>query len=73
MAESQQHQQRKQKTVDSKKKPNGKGKGHQQGRFHCQGNKHKKKDPDVVPTLKYGLGNNLMRFKEALSKRGLEE
>jgi hypothetical protein len=33
----------------------------------------KKKDPDVIPILKYGPSNNFMRFKEALSKKALLE
>ncbi len=31
------------------------------------------KDPDAVPTLKFGLSNNFMKFKEALSKKALGE
>jgi hypothetical protein len=33
----------------------------------------KKPDPDAVPILKFGPGNNFMRFKEALSKKALEK
>jgi hypothetical protein len=33
----------------------------------------KKKDPNNIPILKYGPSNNLMRFKEALSKKALLE
>jgi hypothetical protein len=33
----------------------------------------KKKDPEVIPILKYGPSNNFMRFKEALSKKALLE
>jgi hypothetical protein len=32
-----------------------------------------KKDPDAIPMLKYGPGNNFMKFKEALSKKALQE
>jgi hypothetical protein len=60
-------------TADSEKKPEGKGKGRQQSRFRRQGFEQKKRDPDAVPTLKYGPGNNFMCFKEALSKKVLEE
>jgi hypothetical protein len=69
MAEAQQ----KKATADSERKPEGKGKGRQQGKFRRQGFEQKKKDPDAVPILKYGPGNNFMRFKEALSKKVLEE
>ena len=31
------------------------------------------KDPDAVPILKFGPGNNFMRIKEALSKKALEK
>ncbi len=31
------------------------------------------KDPDAIPTLKYGPSNSLMRCKEALSKKALLE
>ncbi len=69
MAEGQQNK----PTADSEKKPEGKGKGRQRGRFRRQGPEQKKKDPDAVPILRYGPGNNFMRFKEALSKKVLEE
>jgi hypothetical protein len=65
--------QQKKATADSEKKPEGKGKGRQKGRFRRQGPEQKKKDPNAVPILRYGPGNNFMRFKEALSKKVLEE
>jgi hypothetical protein len=33
----------------------------------------KKKDPDAIPILKYGLSNDFMRFKEALLRKALLE
>jgi gamma-glutamylcyclotransferase (GGCT)/AIG2-like uncharacterized protein YtfP len=41
------------------------------GKGFCQ--EEKKKEPDAIPILKYGLSNNFMRFKEALSKKALLE
>jgi hypothetical protein len=71
MAEGQQNK-KQPRTNDGDKNPEGKGKARQQGRFQ-HGQEYKKKDPDDVPILKYGPGNNFMRFKEALSKKVLEE
>jgi hypothetical protein len=42
-------------------------------RNSAQDKKPKRKDPDAVPTLKFGPNNNFMRFREALSKKALEE
>jgi hypothetical protein len=33
----------------------------------------KKRNPDAVPILKFGPSNNFMKFKDALSKKALEE
>jgi hypothetical protein len=33
----------------------------------------KKKDPEAIPILKYGPGNNFAKFKEAISKAALKE
>ncbi len=33
----------------------------------------KKKDPEAIPVLKYGPGNNFAKFKEAISKVALKE
>ncbi len=71
MTEGQQ-QQKKQTRNDGDKKSEGMGKGHQNGRFR-QVHEHTKRDPDAVPILYYGLANNFMRFKEAVSKKTLEE
>jgi hypothetical protein len=71
MAEGQ--QKKTQTTTDNDKGTEGKGKGRQNGRFRRQGIKQKKKDPEAVPMLKFGPGDNFMRFKEALSKKALEE
>ena len=34
---------------------------------------HEKRNPDAIPILKFGPSNNFMKFKEALSKKALEE
>jgi hypothetical protein len=51
------------------KRPEGKGRK----QFGRSGAPFKKPDPDAVPILKFGPGNNFMRFKEALSKKALEK
>jgi hypothetical protein len=51
------------------KRPDGKGRK----QFVRGGAPFKKPDPDAVPMLKFGPGNNFMRFKEALSKKALEK
>jgi hypothetical protein len=33
----------------------------------------KKKDPEAIPVLKYGPGNNFAKFRDALSKAALKE
>jgi hypothetical protein len=71
MAEGQ--QKKTQTATEDDKGTEGKGKGRQNGRFRRQGTEQKKRDPDAVPILKYGPGNNFMRFKEALSKKTLED
>jgi hypothetical protein len=71
MAEGQ--QKKTQTATENDKGTEGKGKGRQHGKFRRQGTEHKKKDPDAVPILKYGPGNNFMRFKEALLKKALED
>jgi hypothetical protein len=73
MAEGQQQQQKKQATTDNDKGTEGKGKSRQNGRFHHHGTEQKKRDLDAIPMLQYGPGNNFIRFKEALSKKALEE
>ncbi len=42
---------------------------HQKG----QHGKNKKKDPEAIPVLKYGPGNNFAKFKEEISKVALKE
>ncbi len=56
----------------SNNKPEGKGRGFKNRRFK-HGHDIKKKDLDAVPILKFGPGNNFMRFKEALPTKALEE
>jgi len=51
------------------KRPEGKGRK----QFGRRGVPFKKPDLDAVPILKFGPGNNFMRFKEALSKKVLEK
>jgi len=51
------------------KRPEGKGRK----QFGRNGAPFKKPDPYAVPVLKFGPGNNFMRFKEALSKKALEK
>jgi hypothetical protein len=51
------------------KRPEGRGRK----QFRRNGALFKKPDPDAVPVLKFGPGNNFMRFKEALSKKALEK
>jgi hypothetical protein len=51
------------------RRPDGKG----WKQFGKGGTPFKKPDPDAVPMLKFGPGNNFMRFKEALSKKALEK
>jgi len=51
------------------KRPEGKG----WKQCGSNGQPFKKPDPDAVLILKFGPGNNFMRFKEALSKRALEK
>jgi hypothetical protein len=52
-----------------------KEKKHQQKPWHRKGQhgESKKKDPEAIPVLKYGPGNNFAKFKEAISKVALKE
>jgi hypothetical protein len=52
-----------------------KEKRQQQKPWHQKGQhgETKKKDPEAVPVLKYGPGNNFAKFKEAISKVALKE
>ena len=56
------------------KRSEGKGQGRknqrQNQRFKMM---HEKRNPDAIPILKFGPSNNFMKFKEALSKKALEE
>jgi hypothetical protein len=61
-----------QQPKSDQKRSEGKGQNRHNRRFH-PGQETKKKDPDAVPILKYGPNNNFMRFREALSKKALEE
>jgi hypothetical protein len=61
-----------QQPKSDQKKSEGKGRNRHNRRFH-PGQETKRKDPDAVPILKYGPNNNFMRFREALSKKALEE
>jgi hypothetical protein len=47
-----------------------KEKRHQRKPWHRKGqhSEGKKKDPEAIPILKYGPGNNFAKFKEAISK-----
>jgi hypothetical protein len=65
------HQQRGKTTGNSDKTPNGKERRGRNRRFAPTSGE--KKDPDAIPMLKYGPGNNFMKFKEALSKKALQE
>jgi len=52
-----------------------KEKRHQRKPWHRKGqhSEGKKKDPEAIPILKYGPGNNFAKFKEAISKVALKE
>jgi hypothetical protein len=46
--------------------------GHRQQQYHQQCTEYKKKDPEEIPVLRYGLNNNFAKFKEAMSKAALK-
>jgi hypothetical protein len=58
-----------QQNANQKQNENKKGEKRQQRKGFLP--EEKKKDPDAIPILKYGPSNNVMRFKEALSKKAL--
>jgi hypothetical protein len=63
----------KQKTSQNNKGTRSKGKGHGCRDQNQLFRNFKKRSPNVVPFLQYGPSNNFMKFKEALSKKALEE
>jgi hypothetical protein len=62
----------KQQGRSDQKRSDGQGRGRHNRKFR-PGQEVKRKDPDAVPILKFGPSNNFMRFREALSKKALEE
>lgn len=54
------------------KRSEGKGRGRRNNSNHRFRN-FEKKNPDAIPILKFGPSNNFMKFKEAISKKALEE